>query len=113
MAKLIPYHLTDTYSYEAVQAIDRTGILLADGTCIDFQECARNFARAYPEAKGRCVAERDYQAEVPYFEFYACGKSVVIRFDRTGFRAEAKNRRDFLDLQYALEDNGYTSYDLS
>jgi hypothetical protein len=105
MAQLLPYHLSDTYSYSQVSGIDHTGILFDDGTSILFQECAQNFARSYPESRGRCIAERRF----PYFEFYTCGKSMVILFDRLG----RDTMREFQDFSRRLTGYGYSTYDLT
>ena len=105
MAQLLPYHLSDTYSYSQVSGIDHTGILFDDGTSILFQECAQNFARSYPESRGRCIAERRF----PCFEFYTCGKSMILRFDDHGKKAQ----KQFAEFQKQLESYGYTTYDLS
>ena len=113
MAQLMPYHLTDTYSYEEIEAMDATGIRFKDGTTVVFQECARNFARNYPDSADRCVAECKSAAQPPYSEFYCYGKSVVVRFDNaTGFRADARNLRDFRDLLALLTEGGFTASEL-
>lgn len=109
MAQLIPYHLTDTFRFSQITGIDSSGILFADGQSIFFQECAQNFSRSYPESKGRCIAERDALAEIPYFEFYTCGKSMRVIFDGLGKRTG----KTFREFQQKLESFGYTTYDLS
>ncbi|MBQ4465247.1 MAG: hypothetical protein II916_04720 [Oscillospiraceae bacterium] len=109
MAQLIPYHMSDTFSYSKVTAIDSSGILFDDGQSIFFQECALNFARWNPEESGKCVAERDKLADIPYFEFYTCGKSMILQFD--GVRKFALKQFD--DLRERLESYGYTTYDLA
>lgn len=109
MAQLIHYHLSDTFHYSKIAGIDNTGILFTDGQSILFQECAQNFARSYPESSGKCVAERSSIAEPPYFEFYTCGKSMIVAFDGLG-----KNTgRAFQEFQQKLESFGYTTYDLT
>ena len=109
MAQLIHYHLSDTYSYSQIAGIDASGILFDNGQSIFFEECYRNFSRAYPEQRGRCVAERNAAADVPYFEFYTCGKSMIVRFDGLGKHTQ----RAFREFQEKLKGYGMTTFDLS
>lgn len=109
MALLIHYHLSDTFSSSDIAGIDSSGILFENGQSIFFQECALNFSRAYPAARGRCIAERDITARPPYFEFYTCGKSMIVRFDEPGKNAQ----RAFREFRKRLEHYGYSTYDLS
>lgn len=109
MAQLIPYHLSDTYSNTKITGIDDSGILFEDGQSIFFQECAQNFARSYPESKGNCIAERNAAAQPPYFEFYTCGKSMIVQFDAPGKHGQ----KAFREFQKRLESYGYSTYDLS
>lgn len=109
MAQMIHYHFTDTFSYSDISAMDSSGILLESGVSIIFEECQKNFARVYPESRGTCIAERSSTAYPPYFEFYTCGKSMVIAFDRLG----KDTQREFSAFQQRLMSYGYTTYDLS
>lgn len=109
MAQLMHYHCSDSFSSTQIAGIDSSGILFADGQSIFFEECARNFARAYPAANTTCIAERDILAQPPYIEFYTCGKSMIVRFDEPGKRAH----KAFRELCRSLERFGYTTYDLS
>lgn len=108
MAQLIPYHISDTYSATQITGMDASGILFDDGQSIFFQECVMNFSRAYPESRSKCVAERNLYAPKPYFEFYTCGKSMIVQFDEPG----RQGQKAFLDFQKRLESYGYTTYDL-
>ena len=108
MAQMIHYHFTDTFSYADISAIDNSGILFENGLSIFFEECRKNFSRVYPESRGNCIAERSATANPPYFEFYTCGKSMVILFDRAG----KDTQREFVEFQRRLERFGFTTYDL-
>lgn len=109
MAQMIHYHFTDTFSFDDISAMDSSGILFENGLSIFFEECQKNFARVYPESSGTCIAERNSTAYPPYYEFYTCGKSMVIRFDRLG----RDTQREFNAFGQKLRSFGYTTYDLS
>ena len=108
MAQLIHYHLTDTYSFSQIVGIDNTGILFNDGQSIFFEECALNFSRIYPEMQGKYIAECSESSEIPYFEFFTYGKSMLIRLDFLGKRTE-QVFREFLGK---LHSYGFKVYSL-
>lgn len=80
---------------------------------IPFAECAKNCAMERGKAVSKCVANRDITTLS--FVFYTIPKTKVI------FRASVAEKifgnksaiRKFLDLQKAIIEAGYTSYDLS
>ncbi len=109
MAQLIHYHMSETLHYSKITGMDNSGILFGEEESIFFQECAQNFARFYPESSGRCVAERNISAQPPYFEFYTCGKSMIVVFDELG----KNTHKAFHEFQEKLESYGYTTYDLT
>ena len=101
MAQMIHYHYTDTFSYADIKDMDASGILFENGLSIFFEECRKNFSRVYPE--------RSSTANPPYFEFYTCGKSMVILFDGLG----RDTMREFQDFSRRLTSYGYSTYDLT
>ncbi len=109
MAQMIHYHFTDTFSFSDIKDMDESGILFDNGLSIFFEECRKNFSRVYPESSGTCIAERCASANPPYFEFYTCGKSMVILFDGLGRDTQQK----FTEFQHKLERYGFSTYDLS
>ena len=109
MAQMIHYHYTDTFSFSDISAMDSSGILFENGLSIFFEECRKNFARVYPEGSGTCIAERSSTADPPYFEFYTCGKSMRLVFDRLG----KDTQREFNAFKQKLERFGYSTYDLT
>jgi hypothetical protein len=95
--------------------VTKEGITLeSDGEkiYIDFDDCVKNFSLE----KGKvckCVATRDISTLS--FTFYTQPKTVVV-FKRRFFKdliAGKSATRSFLDLQKAIVEAGYTSYDLS
>ena len=79
---------------------------------IDFKDCAKNFSL---EKGGdcKCVATRDITTLS--FTFYTHPKTNVI-FKRNFFKeliAGKSATSKFLDMQKAIVEAGYTSYDLS
>ena len=109
MAQMIHYHYTDKFFYSDIKDMDASGILFDNGLSIIFEECQKNFSRVYPEGSGRCIAERCIGANPPYFEFYTCGKSMMLLFDGPAKEAQ----RTFLDFQRRIESYGYTTFDLT
>ena len=79
---------------------------------IDFDDCVKNFSLE----KGKvckCVATRDITTLS--FVFYTQPKTTVV-FKRSFFKeliARKSATSKFLDLQKAIVEAGYTSYDLS
>ncbi|MCR5718303.1 MAG: hypothetical protein K6F80_04620 [Oscillospiraceae bacterium] len=109
MAQLIHYHYTDSFHYSDIKAMDSSGILFVNGLSIFFEECAKNFARSYPEERGTCIAECSASADPPYFEFFTCGKSMVLLFDGLG----RDTQQTFRLFRQRLENYGYIAYSLS
>ena len=109
MAQMIHYHYTDTFSYADIKDMDASGILFENGLSIFFEECQKNFSRVYPEGSGKCIAERSSTVNPPYYEFYTCGKSMVILFDGLG----RDTMREFNDFHRRLVGYGYSTYDLT
>lgn len=96
--------------------IDKLGVTLKTDTSnvyISFDECIQNYAKENSIKKNKCVAVRDVTTLT--FIFYTEPKTTVIfkkKFWRDIFiRQNAVNK--FLELQTALNNYGYTSYDLS
>ncbi len=91
--------------YTDIKSIDNEKILFKDGTSIVFLECVN---KKYPSST--CVAERDYSAKPPYFEFFTPVKPTRIVFVKF---FKSSNSNDFLKLQKLIVNLGYTTYDLS
>ena len=101
------------FSYSDIQEITQKGISLKDGTFIDFIVCVRNACEYFNNDVTSCVAERNSYANPPYFEFFS-DERVKIEFNtHKGLFAKKKNYDDFRNLQQALQDINYTTYDLS
>lgn len=80
---------------------------------IEFEECARNYAKQNFLNSSKCVAVRDITALT--FIFYTCPKTKMV-FKKnfltslfTGKSAVSK----FMDLQNSINRFGFTSFDLS
>lgn len=79
---------------------------------IDFGDCARNFS-AEKGGNCKCVATRDITKLS--FTFYTSPKTNII-FKRNflkGILSGKSVTNKFLDIQKAIVEAGYTSYDLS
>lgn len=80
---------------------------------INFDDCAKNFCSENGKEFGKCVATRDIVTLS--FAFYTCPKTIVI-FKNCLFKdfviRKSANRK-FLEVQNAIVEAGYTSYDLS
>lgn len=80
---------------------------------IDFGDCVKNFSVEKGNELGKCVATRDITTLS--FTFYTRPKTTVF-FKRRFFSdlIEGSNVvKKFLDMQKAIIEVGYTSYDLS
>lgn len=95
-------------AYSDIETIDKKGIIFKSGDRITFTECIRKRYNS-----DTCVAERDYAASPPYFEFFTQDLPVRVVFNKKGLFSKSKNNKEFLELQLKLNDMGYSSYDLS
>ena len=95
--------------------VTKKGITLQSASekiCIDFDDCAKNFSLE----KGnvcKCVAVRDITKLS--FTFYTSPRTNII-FKKSFFKdliAGKSAMSKFLDMQKAIVEAGYTSYDLS
>lgn len=80
---------------------------------IRFEECAKNYADENSLKNSKCVATRDITKLT--FTFYTSPKIDVVfkrRFFKDLFSGKSAVRK-FLNLQKAINQCGYTSYDLS
>ena len=79
---------------------------------IDFNDCAKNYSLEKGK-KCNCVADRDITSLS--FTFYTNPKTnVVFKIKKTKKLVSGKSSiRAFLDMQKAIVEAGYTSYDLS
>lgn len=102
------------YNNKQICLIDKNGIKLSDGTTIIFDECRRNWAssRGIRYEETFCVAERNISGRIPYFMFYT-NIEIKIVFKKSIFPWNKKYKRDFMNLQMALNRMGYSSYDCS
>ena len=101
------------YSYADIQEITQNGLVLKDGTCIEFNIRILNAREHLNNETTSCVAERDCTAAPPYFMFYTNPKTKITVDTHKGLFAKRKNYKDFRHLQLVLQSFNYTTYDLS
>lgn len=96
--------------------IDKEGITLDNHSTnirISFNDCAQNYANENSLNKSKCVATRDISTLT--FSFYTEPKTKIVfkkhLIKDLFFGKSAVNK--FLNLQNAISQSGYTSYDLS
>lgn len=96
--------------------LDNDGITLryhSNNIHIKFDDCAWNYAIENSLDKSNCVATRDISALT--FTFYTVPKTKIVfkkhLIKDLFFGKSAVDK--FLDLQNAISQTGYTSYDLS
>lgn len=80
---------------------------------ISFEDCAKNFFLEHGDEYQKCVATRD--VTTLSFTFYTTPKTNVVfksSFIKNLFVGKSAVHK-FLDLQKAIVEVGYTSYDLS
>lgn len=101
--------------YDVIK-IDKEGITLDNHSTnirVLFNDCAKNYANENSLDKSKCVATRDISTLT--FCFYTVPKIKVVfkkhLIKDLFFGKSAVNK--FLDLQNAICQTGYTSYDLS
>lgn len=106
----------DTKSCYEIINISSLGLTLKHGQdekYICFDECAKNYANEKHLASSKCVAERDISKRI--FIFYTNPKTKIsfkknfLNYICSGRSADDK----FSDLQKAINQYGYTTYDLS
>lgn len=95
-----------------VRALTAQGILLENGSFIDFAECAANFA-ALHGGSGRCVGERDITGSNPSFGFYTSPLTTHIFFMPRGCFGRRSALRRFREMQKQIESFGFTTYDMT
>lgn len=95
--------------------IDSKGIVVrheGDDIFIDFKKCAINFSIKNNLSKSKCVAERNIINHT--FVFYT-EPNTTIKFKNTLqnlLKGKSANKK-FIELQKAIDDSGYISFDLS
>ncbi len=57
--------------------------------------------------------ERDITAEPPFFSFKSFLTELRIEFEKTGFLAKYRNKKDFLKFQKRMQNMNIKSLDLS
>ena len=67
------------WEYEIAQ-VSNKGIMLKNGTFIDFHACVENFSREYGKTNTNCVGERNITRL--NFTFYMSPKPIVIMFQK-------------------------------
>jgi len=84
---------------------------------IDFEECAKNFAKKYPISSNRCIGERNTQKG--YFLLFTSGLQTKIVFRKAfvfsfqNYLLHGTKKQRFLQLQKLLAQTKYTTYDLT
>ena len=104
----------------AINQLDKT-IIVRKGknlNTIDLKVCADNFKNEYGTENGKCVGDRN--AEQKYFILYTSGINTSISFKKLyipnpfGTKILFGNRTQrFMQLKKALEQLGYSTYDLA
>lgn len=102
------------YCYKEIQLLNETGVYFKDGKAISFLECRKNWAnsRNISIDESFCVAERNINAEVPYFRFYD-NEGTKVLFHKAKCHFISKYRKSFLKFQIDLNRVGYSTYDCS
>lgn len=102
------------YNYKDITKITDTGIVFKDGTGLSFEECTASWNASHGLEQGisKCIGERNIADTTPYFLFYTEDKIKVV-FERQSFFNAGKYKKEFLALQKAIIDKGYSTYDLS
>lgn len=96
--------------------IDKEGITLKNkniDTRILFDDCIHNYANEHSFNKAKCVATRDISTLT--FTFYTVPKTKITfrkQLVKDLFLGKSAVNR-FINLQHAINQLGYTSYDLS
>ena len=84
---------------------------------IDFEECAKNFAKKYPISSNRCIGERNTQKG--YFLLFTSGLQTKIVFRKAfvfsfqNYLLHGTKQQRFLQLQKLIAQTKYTTYDLT
>lgn len=99
------------YDYRSIKKISKKGIWFDDGFFGDFELSRINWAKTHNILVDEtyCVADRDITATSPYFEFYFDNHVIVY----IGKRIFVNRHKRFQNLRAAIEEMGYTTYDLS
>ncbi len=100
------------YSFQDIIDFNEKGITLKNGGFIDFEICVREFAKSCGKSSFKCVAERDIDANPPYFEFYM-PEHIRIIIDSCKPFPQEYNRKLFREFREKLESYSYTTYDLT
>lgn len=104
----------------AINKYDATIVIRKDKNLhvIDLNLCANNFAGEHSAASGKCVGDRNIERK--YFCFHTGGSHTFIYFRRRyacklfGKKVLLGNRvQRFNQLQKAISELGYTTYDLT
>lgn len=80
---------------------------------INFNECAKNFSSEHGDSSAKCVATRDITSMT--FIFYTAPKTEIV-FEKRSLKSffRQKSVKDkFSEMQKAIDEAGYRSYDLS
>lgn len=97
-----------TYLYTDIRETTQKGILLKDGTYIDFSVCIANACEHF-KRETTCVAESDCMC----FIFFTDPKIKIIFKTHRGLFAEHRNRNDKRRFQLLLQSMNYSTYDLT
>lgn len=102
------------YDYRRIKSIDSDGIVLADGNRILFDECSKNIAEenGIGSTDSRCIAERNATAIPAYFLFFS-NERIRVTFKHGFFPWSKNHKKAFLKMQKAINQYGYSSYDIS
>ncbi len=108
--------LTDIIQYpeKAVSDINRQGIVLSDGTMINFKECQKNYAARNNCAISKCVGDRNI--DEGQFKFYCDKGTVVIEFKKETFLKELFGNSmpvRFHEMAKRIQYNGFTTFDIT
>lgn len=102
--------------YSEIINISSTGITLkhkGSNIFVSFKECTKNYAKQNSLETSKCVAVRDITSLT--FTFYTNPKIKLVfkkNFFKNLFSGKSAVSK-FLDLERAIKNFGFTSYDLS
>ena len=93
-------------AFSEIAALKDGEITFFDGEKVALSSCAGK------KWSGRCVGERDFGANPPYFVFFSGEKWTKIIFCKKGLFKKRKNQRDFALIHNFVQSSCFTTMDL-
>lgn len=103
-------------NYKGIVNIDKDGVVLKNGQdniYINFDECIKNYIKETKNKSSKCVALRDSTKLM--FIFYTNPKTII-NFKKQRIKNLLFGKsdiRDFIAFQKAINNSGYTTFDLT